>query len=82
MMKKIMNEEPVFHVLLLLSAAVNKSRNWSSGQHFDIVNEDTEFGVSSADFILVLNLYLLTMFPLFLFGMVMYTLCSPYVGSM
>lgn len=82
MMKKIMNEEPVFHVLLLLSAAVNKSRNWSSEQHFGIVNEDTEFGVSSADSILVLNFYPLTMFPLFLFGMVMYTLYSPYVGSM
>lgn len=82
MMKKIMNEEPVFHVLLLLSAAVNKSRNWSSEQHFDIVHEDTEFGVSPAGFILVLNLYPFTMFPLFPFGMVMYTLCYPYVGSM
>lgn len=76
-----MNEELVFHVLLPLSAAVNRSRSWSSEQHFDIVHEDTEFGVCPACFILVLNLYSLTMFHLFPFGMVMYTLFYLYVGS-
>ena len=60
MMKKIMKEKPVFHVLLLLNAAVNKSRSWSSEQHFDIIHEDTEFGVNPADFILNLNLYSLS----------------------
>lgn len=76
MMKKIKNEELVFHVLLLLSAAVNKSRNWSSEHHFDTAHEDTEFGVSPADFILILNLYSLTMPPFFPWNGNVYSLLS------